>query len=82
MLFGCSLYIILSLTLQDEPVNIQYWSRHKNIPQAVPSKLNLSKANPKEWPTLKLIIVSGNTYQGVALACFSDSTVSTLLSKS
>ena len=88
MLIGCSMYVdilkppsILSLTLQDDGVDIIHGIR--SILKTVSSLQTLSKENPKEWSTVKLVLSritedppGQKVYQGSNLSSYSDAMLS------
>ena len=83
ILVGCAMYIeilkppsILSLTLQEEQFDIVFGL--KQILKSVSALQSLAKQDPKNWPTVKLVVgrvseESGQKfYQGGVLKNFTD----------
>ena len=88
MIIGCALYTdalkpasLLSLTLQDDDVNIVQGIKH--ILQSHNSLKKLTSQNPVEWPVTKVVLSrlkdqnGGKVYQGSELHRFGDTTTKT-----
>ena len=83
MLVGCAMYVeilkapsILSLTLQEDRVDTVQGLKH--ILKSASALQKLAKQDPKDWPTVKLVLTrvsedgAQKVYQGGALKNFTD----------